>query len=136
MNCTKRMEFDAAHRVLGHEGKCAHLHGHRYAVEVTAYADELDGIGRTVDFAVIKDNVGKWIDNRLDHGTIVNMRDTKLTSWLADNRQKFHAMNGNPTAENIAAMLHGVATSLLEPHGINRVSVVVHETPTSWSVFP
>ena len=33
--CTRRIEFDAAHRVMEHESKCRHLHGHRYAIEAT-----------------------------------------------------------------------------------------------------
>jgi 6-pyruvoyl-tetrahydropterin synthase len=28
--CTRVMTFDAAHRVLRHESKCASLHGHTY----------------------------------------------------------------------------------------------------------
>ena len=27
-------EFDAAHSLPGYQGKCAHLHGHTYQVEV------------------------------------------------------------------------------------------------------
>ena len=33
ITCTRRIEFDAAHRILNHESKCKMLHGHRYVVE-------------------------------------------------------------------------------------------------------
>ena len=51
---TKKLEFDYGHRVLGHEGKCRHLHGHRGVAEVTVYAPSLDNLGRVVDFGAIK----------------------------------------------------------------------------------
>ena len=33
---TRKLEFDAGHRVMNHESKCATCHGHRYVLEVTA----------------------------------------------------------------------------------------------------
>ena len=56
---TRRLEFDAGHRVLGHEGKCKNLHGHRYSAEITVTAPDLDGLGRVIDFGVIKEKVWK-----------------------------------------------------------------------------
>ena len=32
---TRRLEFDAGHRIPNHASQCRHLHGHRYAIEVT-----------------------------------------------------------------------------------------------------
>lgn len=32
---TKIFHFESAHHLLGHRGKCAHLHGHSYRLEVT-----------------------------------------------------------------------------------------------------
>jgi 6-pyruvoyltetrahydropterin/6-carboxytetrahydropterin synthase len=54
ISCTRRIEFDAAHRVMEHESKCKHLHGHRYALEATFVAPDLDTLGRVVEFGVIK----------------------------------------------------------------------------------
>ena len=48
---TRRLEFDAGHRVYQHESKCNHVHGHRYVVEVEA-TGTLDGLGRIIDFSV------------------------------------------------------------------------------------
>ncbi len=42
ITCTRRIEFDAAHRILNHESKCKMLHGHRYAIEATFEAKNLD----------------------------------------------------------------------------------------------
>ena len=48
ITCTRRLTFCAGHRVLGHESKCAHPHGHNYVVYVTAEAEQLDDVGRVM----------------------------------------------------------------------------------------
>ncbi|MDP2056292.1 MAG: 6-carboxytetrahydropterin synthase, partial [Thiobacillus sp.] len=35
MLITRRLEFDAGHRIPNHASQCRHLHGHRYALEIT-----------------------------------------------------------------------------------------------------
>ena len=35
MQITRRLEFDAGHRIPNHNSQCRHLHGHRYAIEIT-----------------------------------------------------------------------------------------------------
>lgn len=72
---TRRFEFDYGHRVLGHEGKCRHLHGHRGRAEVTVSASELDDLGRVIDFSVIKEKVGSWIDEHWDHNLLLHPED-------------------------------------------------------------
>lgn len=127
--CTRRLEFDAAHRVLRHESKCAHLHGHRYVVEITCEAHALDDVGRVIDFGVVKQVVGGWIDDVWDHGTLVNEEDAALLDWCRQNDQKRYVFNCEPTAENIAADLLEVAHKRLHGYGIVVQRVRVYETP-------
>lgn len=54
ITCTRRLEWDAMHRIPRHESKCRAFHGHRYAAEITCLAPELDSPGRVVDFGVVK----------------------------------------------------------------------------------
>ena len=59
MRITRRLEFDAGHRIPNHASQCRHLHGHRYAIEVTVsgeiVAAEGDSEqGMVADFAGIK----------------------------------------------------------------------------------
>ena len=35
MLITRRLEFDAGHRIPDHRSQCRHLHGHRYVLEIT-----------------------------------------------------------------------------------------------------
>lgn len=79
---TKKLEFDAGHRVLGHESKCAHLHGHRYVAEITVSSPSLDSISRVIDFSVVKKLVGSWIDETWDHNILLHMKDPLLAASL------------------------------------------------------
>ncbi len=136
---TRQLNFCAGHRLLEHEGKCRHLHGHEYRVEieVTALvvAKELDSVGRVVDFGVIKELVGGWLDDNFDHGTIYNIADNPLRNFLWAEKQKHYGMNKNPTAENIALEIHRAATGLLAAKGLRVVKVVVHETPNCSATY-
>ena len=40
MRITRRLEFDAGHRIPDHASQCRHLHGHRYALEITLSGEE------------------------------------------------------------------------------------------------
>lgn len=132
----RRLEFDAGHRLPGHEGKCRNVHGHRYAVEVECTADMLDVVGRVVDFGVVKQLLGGWIDDNLDHAFMADFHDHGLVTWLQDNGQRFYvfAPGCPPTAENLAALLLDRARSLLAAHGVDVVSVRVWETPNCSAV--
>ena len=59
----RKVQFCAGHRLLGHEGKCANLHGHNYLVEFHVTGKEVDELGRVVDFAVINRLFKGWIDD-------------------------------------------------------------------------
>ncbi len=133
---TKQLGWDSAHRVLRHESKCKTLHGHRYLAEITCTAPELDSVGRVIDFGVIKEKVGKWIDDHLDHTTIVNVEDTHLREFCQHMVHDFanrpaYILQGEPTAENIAKEIMRMSEHLLDGTGVTVSEVVVWETPTS-----
>ena len=132
--CTRRLEWDAAHRIPRHESKCRAWHGHRYAAEISCSAPELDDRGRVVDFGVIKDRVGTWIDDHWDHTALLQQGDDDpaVAVLAASNEaagRPVYWMEEAPTAENIAAVLAGVASDLLADTGVTVVAVRVWETP-------
>lgn len=153
---TRRLEFDAGHRVLGHEGKCKHLHGHRYVAEVSACASGLDSLGRVVDFSILKEKVGSFIDSYWDHNILLNSNDPlaqlcngelgldaseKLVLRdTAENifggRRPFIFADKNPTAENIAEYLFHKAADRLQGYPIDIVRVRIYETPNCWADYP
>lgn len=133
ITATRKLEFDAAHRVKLHESKCKNLHGHRYVVEVTAEAPELDALGRVVDFGVLKEKLGSWIDEHWDHQTILFDEDKALGEAIAaETGQPIFYLPANPTAENMAKyLLEEICPTLFEAP-LKIVKITLRETPNCW----
>jgi 6-pyruvoyltetrahydropterin/6-carboxytetrahydropterin synthase len=126
ITCTRRLTFESGHRVHGHESKCANLHGHSYKAEIEASA-ELDSLGRVIDFSVLKEKVGGWIDFHLDHGFILWVDDLEARGQML--KTKLYLMPYNPTAENLARhLLLEVCPLVLQGTGVTVTRVVIHET--------
>lgn len=85
-------EICAGHRVVGHESKCRHLHGHNYkfhfkvapkldeqfkmlADEFDIHSATLDKLGRVIDFSVVKTTLCQWLEDNWDH---------KFLHWESD----------------------------------------------------
>ncbi|MEM7617738.1 MAG: 6-carboxytetrahydropterin synthase [Pseudomonadota bacterium] len=118
-------------RVIGHENKCKYLHGHRYVIEATFVATQLDNIGRVVDFGVIKQKLGKWLDDNWDHNCILSIADEDLGKQIAEiTNQKIFYLPNNPTAENMADyLLNEICCNLFKDDDIKCSSMVIKETP-------
>jgi len=125
---TRRFQFCAGHRLVDHEGKCAHLHGHNYVAFITCGAANLDDCGRVIDFSVIKEQVGRFIDRAWDHKMILNSEDQSAVQACQYLEDPVYVMNCNPTAENMARELGQVADELLEPYGVRVTQVELWET--------
>lgn len=134
VQCTRRIEFDAAHRVIGHENKCKYLHGHRYVLEITASANELDDLGRVVDFGELKSVMKAWIDDNLDHNVILYEKDLELGSFISQcTGQNIYFLDSNPTAENIALHLKiDIIPKLFTKKSFEVVKLKLFETPNAF----
>lgn len=128
---TRRLEIDAGHRVAMHESRCKNLHGHRWCIEVEATAPELDSIGRIIDFGVLKERLGGWLDGMWDHGFILWEEDHEAIKAVTQVQgQKVTTIPWNPTSENIARfLLDRVCPTLFADTPISIVSITVWETP-------
>jgi 6-pyruvoyltetrahydropterin/6-carboxytetrahydropterin synthase len=117
---------------MGHENKCGSLHGHNgilwiYASPIKA----LDKVGRVVDFSVIKEIVGGWVDEHWDHTTILYKEDKRTIELLkeAPAFKNLFILERNPTAENMADyLLNDVCPALLKGKGIYVSKIVFWET--------
>jgi len=133
ITCTRRIEFDAAHRVMEHESKCKYLHGHHYALEVTFAVPKLDKLGRVVDFGIIKSMLGTWIDQHWDHATILSEKDKALGEAIAAKTgQKIFYLPTNPTAENMAEYLLTLCGELFRGMDIECTGIRLYETPNCY----
>lgn len=133
MKITRRVEFDAAHRLQHHDGKCRRLHGHRYVVEVTLEGPiRTDGPDRGMvrDFSAVDAALADCVVGPFDHRTLLAFNDPLhdvLTA--ADGDYGVVGMFVDPTAENLAAYCLTALAGLALP----VVEVTVYETPRSWA---
>jgi len=103
----RTLTFAYGHRIHGHGGRCAHLHGHNARVEVECRGP-LDALGMVVDFAEVKRVVEGWIAAHWDHRMILQRGDP-LLPVLEERGEPVFVLDGPPTAEALAAHLFGVA---------------------------
>lgn len=136
---TVRLEFCAGHRLMGHEGRCSQVHGHNFTVLLTAEpasavptggVDEaLDAVGRVVDFAVLRDRIGGWLDANWDHCFLACADDEEMISLLAKAGQPCYTLPMNPTAEAMAwHLLHVAGPEALAGTGVRLVRVELWES--------
>lgn len=100
----RSISFCYGHRLLGHAGKCRHLHGHNARAVITLEDDALDEQGMLVDFQELRDAVESWIDDELDH-TMILWRDDPLVPLLRQAGERILVVDWNPTAELLARMI-------------------------------
>lgn len=132
------MTFDAGHRIVGHKGKCARLHGHTYKVHIMA-AGEVKDPGFVVDFGDLKDLVNEWDHQMLlwDQDPCIAATEEPLTGFqedegrtrttqVHDNVVGIIRLPFNPTAENMSKYLANEAYLRFDLKGI---MVELWETP-------
>jgi 6-pyruvoyltetrahydropterin/6-carboxytetrahydropterin synthase len=123
------LTFSYGHRIRGHEGRCAHLHGHNGRVEFVCRGD-LDHLGMVIDFARIREAMEGWILANWDHRMILQ-RDDPMLATLDEAGEPTFAIDNPPTAENMAAHLCGVARDA----GLPIRAVRLWETEVSMGSF-
>jgi len=149
-------EICAGHRVVGHESKCRHLHGHNYKFHFKVAPKKgsqeinsilLDDVGRVIDFSVVKTTLCQWLENNWDHKFLhwekdVLIEGLKSVVGFADDCGEFISAKEqinfldsmvslpfNPTAENLAAyMVNVIGPQLLDEHGVQLVECTIEET--------
>ena len=134
-------DISCGHRVVGHEGKCRHLHGHNYRVHFHCAADKLDEVGRVIDFGIIKERLCQWLEDNWDHKFLAWKRDNLLCEAFIclpgniayEDKDAFQSsfvwVPFNPTAENMAQyLLDVVGPAKLNGTGVRLIRVSIEET--------
>jgi 6-pyruvoyltetrahydropterin/6-carboxytetrahydropterin synthase len=98
-------DFEAAHRLPNHPGKCRDLHGHSYRLVVSVDRPVDAESGMAIDFSELKQVVKTQVVDRLDH---------KLINDLID----------NPTAEVMSVWIWDRLSAVLP----GLVEIELHET--------
>lgn len=142
MLITRRLEFDAGHRIPNHNSQCKHLHGHRYAIEITLSGDIIANEGQSeqgmvMDFADVKRIAKEMLVDGWDHAFLAYRGDKAVCDFLASMpNHRTVILDVVPTAENLAR----VAFSILEPayqdtygNHLRLEKVRLYETPNNWA---
>ena len=129
ITATRYHDFSTGHRVYGHESKCAHLHGHNYRIHLTVEAEQLDTVGRVMDFSVIKTLLAEWLEENWDHKFLVWEKDPFASTLKTLDTDGTVIVNFNPTAENMGQYLIDiVGPNQLAGTGVTLVNVNIEET--------
>lgn len=127
---TREIRFCYGHRLLHYDGKCRHLHGHNGRAVISLQADRLDPLGMVMDFTQIKEVVTGWIEETLDHKMLLH-RDDPVLPFLRQLSEPVVVLDVNPTAENIARLIHDFAVS----KGFPVVEVQLWETDHCYATY-
>jgi 6-pyruvoyltetrahydropterin/6-carboxytetrahydropterin synthase len=127
---TREIHFCYGHRLLNYDGKCKHLHGHNGRAVITLEAPQLDALGMVMDFSRLKQVIGAWIDETLDHKMLLHRDDPALPA-LGQLGEPVHLMDVNPTAENIAKLIFDYTAS----RGFPVVEVKLWETESCFATY-
>lgn len=138
MNATNRQgmitveryhDISMGHRVVGHENKCRHLHGHNYRIHFVCTAPSLDALGRVIDFGIIKSTLCEWLEREWDHKLMLWSQDPLLPALRTLTPEDIVVVPFNPTAEQMAVYLvEEVGPALLQGSGVSLLRVTVEET--------
>ena len=122
-------DISMGHRVVGHESKCRHLHGHNYRIHFVCSASELDPLGRVIDFSEIRDRLCMWLEEHWDHRMMIWSEDPLLPELQRLVPGDLCVVPFNPTAEQIAIHLVSVVgPEQLKGSGITLLECRVEET--------
>ena len=142
ISITRRLEFDSGHRIPNHDGQCRHLHGHRYAIEVTLTGEVADHPGKAddgmvLDFGDIKRLTNQYVVEPWDHAFLVAKEDEKLVAFLASMpNHKTVIMEHVPTVENLANTAFAILQPVFNKAFGGRLELSadrLYETPNCWA---
>ena len=142
ISITRRLEFDSGHRIPNHGGQCRHLHGHRYAIEVTLTGEVADHPGKAddgmvLDFGDIKRLINQHIVELWDHAFLVAKEDASLVSFLASiPNHKTVILEHVPTVENLAKTAFAILQPIFKQAFGGRLELSalrLYETPNCWA---
>jgi len=139
---TRKLEFDAGHRIPDHKSQCRNLHGHRYTLEITLTGAVISEEGSSdngmiMDFSDVKALAKQHLVDVWDHAFIVYAKDAGLRQFLESiPGHKTVVIDSIPTVENLAQVAFSILKSVYRDRygtGLRLHKLVLHETPNCWA---
>jgi 6-pyruvoyltetrahydropterin/6-carboxytetrahydropterin synthase len=142
ISITRRIEFDAGHRIPDHRSQCRNLHGHRYVLEVTVSGEVKNAPGdpengMVIDFGALKDILRAEVADPWDHAFLAFRGDAQVVELLAAiPEHKTVLLDAIPTAENLARIAAERIAAALRAHygdAVRLSHLRLYETPNCWA---
>ncbi|HEX8601082.1 MAG TPA: 6-carboxytetrahydropterin synthase QueD [Pseudoduganella sp.] len=142
LTITRKLEFDAGHRIPDHKSQCRNLHGHRYTLEITLTGEVIASEGNSdngmiMDFSDVKALAKEHLVDVWDHAFLVYEKDSAVKEFLASlPDHKTVVIDRIPTVENLAAVAFGILKAAYKDRygtGLRLHKLVLHETPNCWA---
>jgi 6-pyruvoyltetrahydropterin/6-carboxytetrahydropterin synthase len=139
---TRKLEFDAGHRIPDHKSQCRNLHGHRYTLEITLTGAVISEEGSSdngmiMDFSDVKALAKQHLVDVWDHAFIVYAKDKALREFLESiPGHKTVVIDSIPTVENLAQEAFAILKAVYRDRygtGLHLHRLVLHETPNCWA---
>jgi len=142
LTITRKLEFDAGHRIPDHKSQCRNLHGHRYRLEITLTGAVIEDEGSSdhgmiMDFSDVKAIAKEHLVDVWDHAFITYDKDTVVREFLESlPGHKTVVIPLIPTVENLARVAFDILNAAYQDRygtGLRLVKLVLHETPNCWA---
>ncbi|MEY3263686.1 MAG: 6-pyruvoyl tetrahydrobiopterin synthase [Pseudomonadota bacterium] len=142
LSITRKLEFDAGHRIPDHKSQCRNLHGHRYTLEITLVGEVIDEEGSSdngmiMDFSDVKALAKEHLVDIWDHAFLVYAKDATVRDFLATlPGHKTVIIEQIPTVENLARTAFNILKAAYQDRygtGLRLHKLVLHETPNCWA---
>ncbi|PKO31245.1 MAG: 6-carboxytetrahydropterin synthase QueD [Betaproteobacteria bacterium HGW-Betaproteobacteria-7] len=142
MYITRRLEFDAGHRIPDHKSQCRHLHGHRYAIEITLSGSVINKAGdaangMVMDFSQVKSLAKEHLVDQWDHAFLAFAGDRAIVDFLGSlPDHKTVLLDRVPTAENLARIAFEQLDVVYRDTYGNQLQlerIRLYETPNCWA---
>lgn len=122
-----KIRYEYAHRLIYHQGKCRHVHGHSGKATIELAADILNENGFVMDFADVKVPLKSWLYEHWDHAYLANEQD-QLLPLLREAGMKIFTFPAEPSAEVMAQCLFEQVSKINLRPGVKVVKVTIQET--------
>lgn len=142
LTITRKLEFDAGHRIPNHKSECRNVHGHRYVMHITLAGKlhEKKGSsseGMLMDFSDVKKLAQTHLVSHWDHAFLVYEHDRVVRQFLDSIAgHKTVVVDRIPTVENLAQIAFDTLKDVYETHyesGLTLKSIKLYETPNAWA---
>jgi 6-pyruvoyltetrahydropterin/6-carboxytetrahydropterin synthase len=142
LTITRKLEFDAGHRIPDHASQCRNLHGHRYTLEITLTGQVVEHDGQSdngmiMDFSDVKALAKENLVDLWDHAFLVYEKDIAVKDFLQSlPDHKTVVLNRVPTVENLAKIAFDILKAVyLDRYatGLSLSKIKLYETPNCWA---